>query len=119
MLACLELLGRGNVDLAKVGFRRVGVLTDALKIGWLAVDRGRLVVDHSYGTDINHAAALHLLACLPQTQVLEFCVEPGPLRTQLIRNPLQAVDGYVAVPEEPGLGIELDESIVERHAVPV
>jgi L-rhamnonate dehydratase len=115
----LELMDRGNVDVVQIDVCRVGGLTEALKIGWLAYDRGRLVINHSYSTDINHAAALHFLACMPHTQVLEFCVEPGPLRTELVRNPIKAVDGYIAVPEEPGLGVELNESVVERYGVAV
>lgn len=115
-LSYLELMDRGQVDVVQVDLCRVGGLTEALKIGWLAYDRGRQVINHSYSTDINLAASLHFLACMPHAHVLEYCVEPGPLRQQLVRNPLQVVDGYVAVPEEPGLGVQINEEIVERYA---
>ncbi len=115
-LSYFELLDRGQVDVVQVDLCRVGGLTEALKIGWLAYDRGRLVINHSYSTDVNLAASLHFLACMPHAELLEFCIEPGPLRQQLVRNPLRMVDGRVAVPEEPGLGIELNEDVVERYA---
>ena len=116
-LSYMDLMDRGKVDVVQVDVCRVGGLTEALKIGWMAFDRGRLVVNHSYSTDIDQAAALHFLACMPHTEMLEFCVESGPLRSQLARNPLQAVDGWVPVPEEPGLGVEINEDIIERYAV--
>jgi L-rhamnonate dehydratase len=116
-LSYLELMDRGQVDVVQVDLCRVGGLTEALKIGWLAYDRGRLVINHSYSTHINHAASLHFLACMPHAPLLEFCVEPSPLLTELTREPLRAIDGYVAVPQAPGLGVELNEGVVERYAV--
>jgi L-alanine-DL-glutamate epimerase-like enolase superfamily enzyme len=116
-LSYLDLMDRGQVDVVQVDVCRVGGLTEALKIGWLAYDRGRQIVNHSYSTDINLAASLHFLACMPQADLLEFCIEPGPLRQQLVRNPLQMKDGYVSLPEEPGLGIEINEEVVERYVV--
>jgi L-alanine-DL-glutamate epimerase-like enolase superfamily enzyme len=45
-------------------------------------------------------------------------VEQSPLRQKLTRQrfPL-AEDGFVPVPEEPGLGVDLDEEIVEKYLV--
>ncbi|HEX9017494.1 MAG TPA: mandelate racemase/muconate lactonizing enzyme family protein [Chloroflexota bacterium] len=116
-LSYIDLMDRGQVDVVQVDLCRVGGMTEALKIGWLAYDRGRLVINHSYSTDINLAASLHFLACMPHAELLEFCMEPGPLRRELVKTPLKMVDGYVAVPEEPGLGVELDEEVAERYAV--
>lgn len=116
-LSYLDLMDRGQVDVVQVDVCRAGGLTEALKIGWLAYDRGRQVVNHSYSTDINVAASLHFLACMPDADLFEFCVESGDLRQRLVRNPIAMVDGYVVVPEDPGLGIELNEEIVERYAI--
>ncbi|MDW8351536.1 MAG: enolase C-terminal domain-like protein, partial [Anaerolineae bacterium] len=57
------------------------------------------------------------LAALPNTYWLEYCVEQGDLRQKLTRQTFPVVDGYVSVPEEPGLGVELDEAIVEKYLV--
>jgi len=112
-----DLMDRGAVDVVQIDVTRVGGLTEAKKIAFAAFDRGREVVNHSFTTDINIAASLALLAAVPEAQFLEFCVEDSPLRRQLVRNPIQVVDGYAVVPQEPGLGVELDESVVERYAV--
>ena len=58
-----------------------------------------------------------MLASIPDAPLLEFCVEDSPIRQQLARNPIRVVDGYAAVPEGPGLGVDVDESIVERYGV--
>ena len=48
---------------------------------------------------------------------MEYCVEETPIRQDLTKQKLAVVDGYVNVPEGPGLGIELDEEVVERYRV--
>ena len=63
------------------------------------------------------AAGLHWLASRKSAFIFEYCVEKNPIRNRLIRQDLEAVDGYISVPEEPGLGIELDEDTVNRFRV--
>jgi len=111
----IDLMDRGGVDVVQVDVTRVGGLTEAKKIAYLAHDRGRPCINHSFTTDINIAASLHLLASIPNAILLEFCVEDTPLRTQLARDPLRVVDGMVRVPEGPGLGVELNEDVIERY----
>jgi glucarate dehydratase len=43
--------------------------------------------------------------------------EETTLREAITRQKLRAVDGYLPIPEEPGLGIELDEDQVSRYRV--
>jgi L-alanine-DL-glutamate epimerase-like enolase superfamily enzyme len=113
----LDLMDRGLIDVVQIDPTRVGGLTEAKKIAFEAYDRGRPVINHSFTTDINVAASLAMLACLPEAPFVEFCVEESPIRRDLIRNPIRIKDGYAAVPEAPGLGIEIDESAAERYAV--
>lgn len=63
------------------------------------------------------AACLHWLASRRSAFILEYCVEETPIRQDLTKQKLAVVDGYVNVPEGPGLGIELDEEVVERYRV--
>ena len=96
---------------------RVGGLTVARQIGQLAARHHRLVVNHSYKTGVSVAASLHFLAALPNAEWLEYCVEESPLRQTLTRQHFPVQDGWVAVPEEPGLGVDLDEAVVEKYLV--
>jgi L-rhamnonate dehydratase len=58
-----------------------------------------------------------VLASIPNALILEYGVEPGEIARSLARNPLRVVDGYVAVPEEPGLGIEPNQDVIDRYLV--
>jgi len=83
----------------------------------MAESRGIRVVNHFYSTPINLAAGLHWLASRKSAFIFEYCVEKTPIRTQLAKPDIRAIDGFVTVPEEPGLGIELDDEAVNRYRV--
>lgn len=113
----VDLMDRGNIDVVQFDVTRSGGLTETKKIAYAAYDRGLEVVNHSFTTDLNIAASLAVLSAVPDAHLFEYCVEDSPLRQELIRNPIRPVDGYVSVPEEPGLGVEIDDEVVERYAV--
>jgi L-alanine-DL-glutamate epimerase-like enolase superfamily enzyme len=112
-----QMMDVGGIDVAQVDVTRVGGLARSKRIGWDSVERHRLCVNHSYKTGINIAASLHFVACLPNTHYFEYCVEQGALRLSLTKQAFPVVDGDISVPEEPGLGIELNESIVAKYRV--
>jgi L-alanine-DL-glutamate epimerase-like enolase superfamily enzyme len=74
-------------------------------------------VGEAHKTGVNIAASLHFVAALPNTHYFEYCVEQGALRQTLTKQRFPVVDGEIAVPEEPGLGIELDEAVVAKYRV--
>ena len=106
-----------GIDVVQVDVTRVGGLLRSKRMGWDAADRHRLCVNHSYKTGINIAASLHFLAALPNSHYFEYCVEQGALRQTLTKQKFPVIDGDICVPEEPGLGVELDEAIVEKYRV--
>src|SRR5438045_2666104 len=103
-------------DVAHVRAARQG-LGPGTGIGWDSYERHRLCVNHSYKTGVNIAASLHFVAALPNTHYFEYCVEQGALRQHLTRQRFPVVDGEIRVPEEPGLGVELDEAVVDKYRV--
>lgn len=115
---------RGFRDLLDAGLAviqpdvaRVGGLTAVMEIGRMVAQRHRLCVNHSYKTGVSIAASLHFLAALPNSSLLEYCVEQSALRQTLTRQRFPVIEGYVEVPQEPGLGIELDEEVIARYRV--
>jgi D-galactarolactone cycloisomerase len=79
---------------------------------------------HCWGSAIGLAAAVHFLAALPDyphsdhlpiPRLLEYDVGENPLRDDLLNEPLGAVNGEIAVPAGPGLGIELNPESVKRY----
>jgi L-alanine-DL-glutamate epimerase-like enolase superfamily enzyme len=114
----LQLMDVGKIDVVQIDLTRCGGFTEAMKIASLAADRGLPVVNHGFTTYLNVAAALHFLASVPNTLgLLEFVVEVGTTLRHFLSEPIRAVDGRVAVPDEPGLGIALNEEGIQKFRV--
>jgi L-rhamnonate dehydratase len=113
-----QLMDVGGIDVVQVDVTRVGGLARSKRIGWDSAERHRLCVNHSYKTGVNIAASLHFVAALPNTHYFEYCVEQGALRQTLTKQRFPVVAGDIQVPEEPGLGVELDETVVAKYRVP-
>jgi L-rhamnonate dehydratase len=58
---------------------------------------------------------LQLNAFQRRAVFIEFNTSQGPLSRDIARNPLRLEDGYLRVPQEPGLGVEVDETVIERY----
>lgn len=111
----IELMDRGKVDVVQVDLTRVGGFTEAVKIAALAQDRGVRVANHGFTTYINVAAALHFLNSIPNALIAEYVAEEETtLRDHLTKQRITARDGMLDMPQDPGLGVELDEEAVER-----
>ncbi|MEV0135889.1 mandelate racemase/muconate lactonizing enzyme family protein [Dactylosporangium sp. NPDC050688] len=111
-----QLMDIGSVDVVQIDVTRVG-LTEAVRIARMAHERGLPVANHNFTTDINTAASLHFLACAPNALILEYCVEENPLRRNIVRNPVKVVDGHAYLPQEPGLGVDVDIEAVSQYLV--
>jgi len=112
-----ELIDRGGLRIIQPDVARAGGITECLRIAAYAEARGVRVIPHCWSSDILVAATLHLITTLADCPFLEFNVTDQPLRTDLLRSPIRPRDGIVAVPEGPGLGIELNEATIARYEV--
>ncbi len=113
----VELMDRGQIDIVQVDLTRCGGFTEAMKIASLAVDRGVPVVNHGFTTYINVAAALHFLNAIPNSFIMEFVAEEETtLRDAITRQRFVARDGFVDIPMEPGLGVELNADALSTYA---
>ena len=113
------LIERGKVDVVQPDISRCGGLTTARKIVHLAELHNRLCIPHAWISDLLTAASLHLNAFMQRSTFVEFNVTTGPLSREICLNPIRMKDGYVAVPQGPGLGVEVDEAALERYRVKV
>jgi L-alanine-DL-glutamate epimerase-like enolase superfamily enzyme len=114
----IELMDKGKIDIVQVDLTRCGGFTEARKIASLAEDRGLPCVNHGFTTYINIAAAIHFLNSIPKSFIMEYVAEEETtLRDHITRQSFAAKDGYVTVPEEPGLGVELNEEAMQRFRV--
>ncbi|HEV2124633.1 MAG TPA: mandelate racemase/muconate lactonizing enzyme family protein [Chloroflexota bacterium] len=113
-----DLLVHNAVDIAQPDVTKCGGLAEGKKIAALVDAFGKYVTTHTTSVGIGLAAHLHYWASTPACRYAqEFNVVASRKREQLLRTPLMPVDGYLSVPEGPGLGVELNEEVVERTAI--
>jgi D-galactarolactone cycloisomerase len=118
-----DLLSSGAVDIAQPDIGSCGGITAARHIAALAQAHGVQVNPHVWGSAIVQAASLQVIAALPVAHHSLFAQEPvfeydrslHPFRRELVKQPIDLVDGWVEVPAKPGLGIEVDRATLERY----
>jgi L-alanine-DL-glutamate epimerase-like enolase superfamily enzyme len=114
---CLRFLRRGHLDVILPDASTVGGLGPWKRVAQAAAAEGARCVPHNFSTGILTAASVHLVANQPGTDLVE-CSEAGsPLNTELVQPALRPQDGYISLPNTPGLGVELDEAVVQRYRV--
>lgn len=104
------------VDILQPDIAGCGGLSEAMKIATLASMQGVRVVPHVWGTGVHIAAALQFMAAMvpdpvrtnPVEPILEFDRTHNPFRQAVLKTPLEAQAGRMAIPSGPGLGIEID-----------
>ena len=110
-----DLIERG-VHVLQPDVAICGGLTVCREASELAHRAGRRVVPHCFSTGVNLVASLHWMAACGG-DLTEYCLRPSPLLRKLVRNLPPLVNGQVSVPSAPGLGIELDEAVIEEFQV--
>lgn len=118
-----EFLAAGAVDVAQPDLGSCGGISAGRHIAALAQSSGVQVNPHVWGSAIAQAASLQLLAALPVAHHSLFAAEPvleydrssHPFRRALITQPIEQVDGWVTIPDGPGLGVEVDREILDQY----
>jgi D-galactarolactone cycloisomerase len=120
-----DLTAAGGVHILQPDLAYCGGPTEALKIRALASSRGIQLIPHAWGTQLNLAAALHLLASTytepgrrePEEPLLERDCTPNPMRDELFFPSLEIRDGTALVPNAPGLGVEPDPDKIKKFQI--
>ena len=68
------------------------------------------VIPHNPLSPVSTAACVQLDASIPNFALQEYTGEAEPPKSNLLVEPLELKEGYLTVPEGPGLGIELNEA---------
>src|SRR5579862_6733301 len=111
-----ELIDRGAVDIVQCDIAWSGGFSECRRIAALAQAHHRMVAPHAFAGAVLLAASLHFAAATPNALLLEFDQNPNGLREELLKEPLGIdAQGMIALPQRPGLGIELDPGAVERY----
>jgi galactonate dehydratase len=110
------LLSRGAVQYVRPDVCLAGGLTGSKKIAALAEAHYVGVVPHNPLSPVSTAACLQLAACIPNFALQEYPRgELEPPKSEIIQTPLRVEDGFLIIPDAPGIGIELAPDAQERH----
>ena len=114
-----DWLETGGVSLVQPGVSRAGGFTELMRIAEMCEMYGASLIPHSYATGITDICNIHLqAACLtiPTVEFRSSRLGPSRLRTELV-SPAEPeiVDGYIQLPDAPGLGVTLNEALVEQY----
>jgi L-alanine-DL-glutamate epimerase-like enolase superfamily enzyme len=113
-----ELIDAGAVDIVQPDCSRSGGITECRRIGLAAEERGLRVATHTWSDAVAIVANMHLIASLPNGITVEVDRTGIPFIDELLLEPLAVREGEIALPTAPGLGIELNEDVVDAYTLP-
>lgn len=119
-----EPIETGCIDIAQPDLCGVGGYTEMRRVADMAALRGVRLMPHVWGTAVQIAASLHYLSSLlpdpPRPDalapILEFDRTHNPFRQAIVTKPIEHNNGIVAVPEGPGLGVEINRDALTEFA---
>ncbi|MBI3469453.1 MAG: galactonate dehydratase [Planctomycetes bacterium] len=110
-----DVLSAGAADILQPDLCIVGGLLEAKKIAAMAEASYVTVAPHNPLGPVATAVCVHFAASTPNFVILEYRdPAPGPLR-DMVLEPLRLKDGYLEIPDAPGLGIELNEKAIQKY----
>jgi D-arabinonate dehydratase/D-galactarolactone cycloisomerase len=114
-----DLILQGRVDIIQPDIVKVPGFTELQKIETLSSAFGVPITVHNTQPILSTVAHLHFCAAslmVPYAQ--EYNIEPVSIRDEIpvLKEPLEVIDGHIAVPDGPGLGVELDEAALKELA---
>ena len=110
-----RVLALGAASILQMNLGRVGGLLEAKKIAGMAEAHHAQIAPHLYCGPVVGAANIQLAACSPNFLILEGIRTWGGFHAELLRTPIVWQDGYVMVPDAPGLGVELNTEVAAAH----
>ncbi len=111
-----SLIDSGGLDIIMLDPGKAEGVTGSWNVIRAAAAAGLSWNAHSWSSALNTAASLHLSAAASNTLLFELKPVPSPMQDELVRNPIHQADGWVSAPTGPGLGVEVDESVVHGYA---
>lgn len=120
-----EIIERRAMDIIQPDICCAGGITETMKIAQIAEVFGISVIPHVWGSAVGLNAALHVMAALPPSphtwkpapMWMEYEQTENPFRDHLVNETIQHKNGFVNIPEGPGLGFTINEEIVSRYRI--
>jgi galactonate dehydratase len=109
-----ELIERRAVDIIQPDPLVCGGILETVKIAAMAEAYHIQLAPHHACSPLSVATCAHVAACVPNFLIQEYGVADSACARAVVPEPLRLVDGYLELPQKPGLGVELDEAAAER-----
>lgn len=124
-----EIIQRRGLDILQPDVTYMGGITELRNVASMANANGIQVNPHVWGTPIMVSASISLSSTFPpcpyartplpyiQEPVMEFDQTPNPIRNELASIAFEQQGGFVEIPTGPGLGIQIDEAVLNRFCI--
>ena len=113
MFEFAEVLEKQAAQIIQLDVGQCGGLLVAKKIAGMAETRYAMIAPHMYCGPVAASAAVQLDTCSPNFLIQEF--NTNALHSDIFVEPIKFENGFIEPPTGPGLGVELDMAVVERH----
>jgi D-galactarolactone cycloisomerase len=117
-----KLLDKNCIDFLQMDICSCGGLTEAKRISALSSTKGVKVIPHTWGSGIAFYTAINFISNLEpipgrlynEDAYIEYDRTENKIRENIIKNNIIMKDGYISVNDNPGLGINVDETYLNE-----
>lgn len=109
----VDILEKQAAQIIQMDIGHCGGILESKKIAGMAEAYYAAVAPHMYCGPVAAAAAIQLDTCSPNFLIQEY--NTTDLHKEILKKPIRLEKGYIMLPREPGLGIELNEDIIAEH----
>jgi L-alanine-DL-glutamate epimerase-like enolase superfamily enzyme len=113
-----EIIAQHALSMVTPDLQKVGGLSVAQSIAQFADVHTMPVAPHNISSPVGTLAAAHFCAAIPNFLALEFHASDVPFWNDLVEGLPKPIiqNGFISLPEKPGLGVELNEEVARRYA---
>ncbi len=110
------LLARNAVQYVRPDVCMAGGITHSKKIAALAEAHHVGVVPHNPLSPVSTAACIQIAASIPNFALQEYPTGEGePPKSEIVKEVLEIENGFIKIPDRPGIGVELAPDAMEKH----
>jgi L-alanine-DL-glutamate epimerase-like enolase superfamily enzyme len=110
-----EWITEGALDIVQPDVTKVGGITESRRIAWTAQEYGVKFIPHGWNTAVGLATDLQLASAFPYTDFVEYIGGSPYVDSLTVTGWSLDSEGYLSIPDGPGLGIELDIEQVAKY----
>jgi len=114
----VHVLSNNLADFLQIDLTNIGGITQARKVSAIAESYGVEMAFHNAFGPIQNAATIQLDTSIPNFLIQESFYDCFPdWKRQLVNNEPKIENGYSTIPKEPGIGVKVNEKILEKYKV--